>query len=170
MAVEVDIPVEINDYHEKIIGGLTLRQLISGLAAVGLGFGSWFISTKILKLSMSNAGYVVMLLTALPLAIGFLRIDGHPFERYIALMLRHYAGQHRLKLIFSIPLTDRSDTHVKQRKKGGRAQPEGELFFLDKKTRARRRKRTAKAIKAAKKDYRRAKRRYKKADQRGFSA
>ena len=170
MAVEVDIPVEINDYHEKIIGGFTGRQFVSALAAVALGFGSFFLCTKALKMSMSSAGYIVMLLTALPLAIGFLKIDGRPFETYIALMLRHYAGQHRLKLEINIP-TDRSDPHVRQReKRDRRAQREAALFWIGQKDRARRRKRASKAISAAKKEYRHAKRRYKKDNQRNGSA
>ncbi len=167
MAVDIEIPVEINEYREKIVGGMTARQLIGGLCAVALGVGSYFLCTKTLKLSVSSAGYVVMLLTALPLAIGFLTIDGRPFEEYLGLMLRHILGRHRMRLDITIP-TDRSETCAVKQKKGKRDRRlEGEVFVIDKKAGARRRSRTAKAIKAAKKEYRREKRRYKKAAKKG---
>lgn len=40
MAIEVDIPMEIENYKEKIIFGMSLRQLVCFSSAVVAGVGA----------------------------------------------------------------------------------------------------------------------------------
>lgn len=162
MALEVDIPVEIKDYKRKIIGALSGRQLVSLVAAAGIGLIGWFVSRNVVGLSMSNAGNVVMVLATIPLAIGFLSIDGRPLEEYMSLMLRHYFDRAKLPLRITVPVGRRSIELVKQRKKE-RKNIEADVYEIKSAQRARRRKSAAKAIATASKEYRRQKRLFKKA-------
>lgn len=173
MAIEVGIPVEIEDYHEKILGGMTARQLIGLGCAVVLGAGSYFLSLKVLNLPLSTSGYFVMLCAALPLAIGFIRIDGQPCEKYLTLILRHMTGQHR----FNLEIEAGGESYEYRAEHTGkcrrdRRKPAVEYIDLstDKKAEARRRKAAKKSVKAAQAEYHATKRSRKKQDKEGGSA
>lgn len=180
MAIEVDIPVEIDEYKEKIIFGMSLRQLACFSVAVVLSIGSYFVCTKILGMSMDATSYVIIA-EALPLmALGFVQKDGQPFEKFFALMIRHKLGLHKLTLTTSKSSgieresttpernkryawffegkakEDESLTRSKRREK--RRIREAIVFQADKKTAKRNRKAARQKIKAAQKEYRAAKR------------
>ena len=107
MAIEIDIPIEIEDYQEKIIFGMSLRQLSCFSAAVALGIGTYFLCTKAMGMTMDSASYVIIF-EALPLmAFGFIRKDGQPFEKYFALIVRHQIGNK--KLPFTVKLAQLED-------------------------------------------------------------
>lgn len=81
--IRVRVPREIDEYKEKILFGLSLRQLLGGFIAVVFGIGAFFLCTKVLNLSSNIASYVVMIIASPPLAIGFVRIKGMYFEDYM---------------------------------------------------------------------------------------
>lgn len=93
MSVEVRIPKEITEYKEKVLFGLSIRQLVCFGAAIAISIGSYLLLTKVLGISMDVASYVIII-EALPLmAIGFIRKNGLTFEKYAALFFRHRFGQ-----------------------------------------------------------------------------
>lgn len=87
MAIEVNVPIEIDDYKEKILFGLTVRKLLCLTAAIicGIVCGVVCVSSG---MDISTAGYVIMLCAGIPLAFGFVTIKGMSFERYLQLRLR----------------------------------------------------------------------------------
>ena len=84
MSISVSIPKEITDYKEKIIFSLSLRELICLISAIILGTASYAFCTQILDLSSEITGYLVILFSAPLLAVGFIRKDKLPFEKYVA--------------------------------------------------------------------------------------
>lgn len=79
--IAVRIPKEIREYKEKILIGLTLRQMFASVLALGICvplylYGKRYINEEIIA-------WLVMII-ALPLAgIGFVKINGMPFEKAI---------------------------------------------------------------------------------------
>lgn len=96
MAISVNIPEEISDYKEKILFGLTTRQLGFGALSLGTAIGTALICTKLLHLPIEISGYIIILCTIPPLALGFVEKDGMPFEQYFSLWWQHYMGQNVL--------------------------------------------------------------------------
>lgn len=95
MSIEVRIPKEIMEYKEKILFGLTIRQLLCFAAAIALGTGSYLL----LKMYIGKevASYVVIFEVIPIFALGFFRKNGFTFEKYVKLMLRHKLGRNRRK-------------------------------------------------------------------------
>lgn len=95
LMIEVDVPKEITEYKEKIIGGMSLRQLICFLIALILGGGSYALSYLIFELNSDISTYIVALVAIPPLAIGFVSPHGYPLERYVQLVLRRHTGNRK---------------------------------------------------------------------------
>jgi len=186
MAIEVRIPKEITEYKEKVLFGLSVRQLICLSLAVVVGVGSYLLLTKVLGISMDIASYVIIL-EAIPLmAIGFIKKNGLTFEKYFVLFLRHKTGQQIRKYQTEL-LTEKIETTDKDKKGGKYAwifekdQTGKEKPIIDKKTQTadrklgeydlfksaeesskRKRKTTLRKIKTARKEFRSLERRAKK--------
>lgn len=179
MAIEVDIPMEIDDYQEKIIFGMSLRQLACFSSAVVLGVGTYFLCTKVVGMSMDAASYVIII-EALPLlALGFIRKDGQPFEKLFALFLRHQIGRKKLSYSVKVELQEEPEERksnyawIFEKNSTGNGKPvlskqernaeshirEAVIFRTEEKSRKRKSKETRAKIKAAQKEYRAAKRR-----------
>ncbi|MCD8089150.1 MAG: PrgI family protein [Clostridiales bacterium] len=87
MAIEVNVPDEIEDYKEKIVAGLSVRQLICGGIALGIGVPACVL------MSISGVNdYITMIVTMAaaipPFCIGFINIKGYRFEVYAKIKLR----------------------------------------------------------------------------------
>lgn len=95
MSVEVRIPKEITDYKEKIMFGLSIRQLISVLVSMPLGIGTYIFLS--LKWGMNITGYIVIIEVMPILAFGFLRIKGFTLEKIMKYILKHKLGVSRRK-------------------------------------------------------------------------
>lgn len=54
--ISVSVPKEISDYKEKVIFGLSLRQLVCGVIAVGLAVATGLLLVQVLGLSIDIAG------------------------------------------------------------------------------------------------------------------
>ena len=81
MALETRIPKEINDYREKIVFGLSARQLASLAAAAGVVCVTAFILWYLLGIPFAIVEYV-LIAEALPFAaFGFIRHKDMPFEQ-----------------------------------------------------------------------------------------
>jgi len=93
MSIEVRIPKEITEYKEKIIFGLSIRQLICFTVAITLGVGTYILVTK---WSNADVASYVVIVEVMPIfAIGFIKKNGFTFEKYAAMMFRHKCGRNR---------------------------------------------------------------------------
>lgn len=82
MALETRIPKEITDYREKIVFGLSGRQLLSLTAAIAVVCLTAFVLWYLLGVNFSIVEYI-LILEALPfVAFGFVRHKGMPFEQF----------------------------------------------------------------------------------------
>ena len=71
MSIEVRIPKEITEYKEKIIFGLSIRQLICFTFAITIGVGTYILVTK---LSNADIASYVVIVEVMPIfAIGFIK-------------------------------------------------------------------------------------------------
>lgn len=87
--LQTSIPKEIRDYQEKIIFGLSIRQLGFASLAVAVGIGSYFVLTHLLSVPLSIASYCIVAVCAPFMALGFIRIHGRTFEQHLLLVYRH---------------------------------------------------------------------------------
>ncbi len=91
MPLEVKIPKEITEYREKIIFGLSVRQLFCVAIAAIICLITFFAVKPFIGNDL--AGYLV-LVEAMPImGVGFLRINGFTFERYVMIVLKHMFNQ-----------------------------------------------------------------------------
>ncbi|MDU2702517.1 MAG: PrgI family protein [Veillonella sp.] len=97
MAVEVRVPKEITEYREKIIFGLSIRQLLCTLVAIIIAIPSYIFLSKYLGSEIT--GYVVMILVIPVLAIGFIRPKGLNFEKIAVKAIDHTTSNNKKKYL-----------------------------------------------------------------------
>lgn len=79
--ISVRVPDEVRTYKEKIMFGLTARQLICAVLALGICFPLYYFGRGYIS---EDALSWVIILIALPLlAVGFLKFHGLPMEKFI---------------------------------------------------------------------------------------
>ena len=81
--IEVRIPKEITEYKEKIIFGLSIRQIICFSIAIVFAIVTWIFLLPILGEDITS--YIVIFEVLPCFAIGFIRINGFNFEKYAKL-------------------------------------------------------------------------------------
>ena len=91
--IKADIPQDVTEYKEQFFFGLTIRQFVCGIAMIalaGLSFliGKNFIPTDILM-------YIVIIELAPLAAVGFMKYNGMPFEKFASTLFEFYAGKQR---------------------------------------------------------------------------
>ena len=129
--ISVSVPKEISDYKEKVIFGLSLRQLVCGVIAVGLAVATGLLLVQVLGLSIDIAGYIIMVEVVPLMALGFVRPRGRPFEEFARLYLDSKLGRHKFSyqtesLIDLTPIPERS-SHYKGAKRGRATGPLWEM-------------------------------------------
>ena len=84
--MEVKINREIRDYTESMFFGLSLRQFIFSVLACGVAVGVYFLLRPVLGLETTSW---VCIIAAVPFcAIGFLKYNGMPAEKFILAWFR----------------------------------------------------------------------------------
>ena len=175
MTIRVMIPKEITEYQEKILFGLSIRQLGFLSLTIALGIGTHLLCTVLLGLTNDITGNLI-LIEALPLmALGFVKNKNMPLEKYIALYVRHAIGTNKLSYKTALTIDYLPDPENKEAKgREGRyawipnretkkgASECANHFKITKKSRARKRKAALLTIKTARKESRRIKRQYQK--------
>lgn len=113
MAIKVKLPKEIKDYQEKIIGGLSWRQLacvtVTAILAVGLSLLIIFV----FKLSIDDASWGIIAICMPPMALGFIRPKGMALEKYAGIILKHTWKQGKRPYMTS----ERRNMHVQTKKR-----------------------------------------------------
>lgn len=156
MAIEVRIPKEITEYQEKILFGLTIRQLICFASAIVLGVGTYWLVSKYFGTEV--ASYVVIFEVMPIFALGFFKKDGFNFESYVSLILRHQLGTNKrgYKTELDVERFEKEVQHVQyaqKKKKTRRSEADGISFTRTKENRKAKSKAIARKIKAARKEY-----------------
>lgn len=155
MALATHVPKEIDEYESKIIGPFTARQLLCGGAAIGLGLGIYAVTHRLLGWSAADSSYLIMLCAAIPGAIGFIKPEGMPMERYIGMRMRHNQSASPKLYQTKEEITLVSGTYGKGRK-ADRAEA-GSHYFGTRKANRKARKAAKRHIRQAKKALRQAK-------------
>ena len=84
--IEVKINKEIQRYQESILFGLSLRQMVFALLAIGVAVGAYFGLKPLI--GAAEVGWVCML-AAFPFAMcGFFTYNGMPAERFLLAVVR----------------------------------------------------------------------------------
>ena len=91
--IKADIPQDVTEYKEQFFFGLTVRQFVCGIAMIALAvltflIGKNFIPTDILM-------YIVIIEVAPLAAVGFMKYNGMPFEKFASTLFEFYAGKQR---------------------------------------------------------------------------
>jgi hypothetical protein len=162
MSIQVSIPKEITEYQEKILFGLSLRQLLCLITAALLSLLNFFLFTKVFHLPRDLAEYLIIIQSIPLMALGFVKKNGFTFEKYAALFFHHHF--HPQKLTYKTELNFSKIVLIK--KKGFYAiltQPPPppeviSVFLPTKKQRALRRQAAQSEIKIARRRYQQAQR------------
>ena len=161
MSVEVRIPKEITEYQEKIMFGLSIRQLVCTVIAIVISVPSYIFLMN--KIGQELTGYIVMIEVVPFIAIGYLKPKGLKFEKVLVMFLKHQFGKSRrnYKTVVQVDLSEggnENDIKKKSNKKPIRRKVEEEReykgFEPSQKDRERKFKEIKKQIKGAKRDFR----------------
>jgi hypothetical protein len=90
MQLEVKIPKEINEYQEKIIFGMSIRQLICVSIAIVLCTATYFLAEPFIGGDL--AGYLVLAESMPIMGVGFVNVNGFSFEKYVMIVIRYYSS------------------------------------------------------------------------------
>lgn len=167
ISLEVRVPKEITEYKEKILFGLSIRQLFSFIIAMILGFISYYVISKIFNKDI--ASYVVILTTMPIFAFGFFKKDGFTFERYIAIVIKQKLGTSKRMYKTNLNINKLNSKEgdkigykrLLEGKKRQRKEREYQVFEIRKKDTKRKSKEINRKIKAARKQYKVAQQRVK---------
>ncbi|EOS7956346.1 PrgI family protein [Enterococcus hirae] len=91
MSIRVKVPKEIKDYQEKLMGGMSVRQLVFFVLAVLISVGVTAYCVLVLHMSVDAAGYIVIPLLIPIVAFGWIRKEGMPLEKYGKIILNYYS-------------------------------------------------------------------------------
>jgi hypothetical protein len=121
--LEVKINKEIRNFKESIFFGLSLRQFLCSLLAVGASLGIFFLLRRFL--GMSEVGWICVVGAAPFAFMGFFRYQGLPLERVLLAWFRsqivdprkmHFAARNAL-----VAATRAHKKNRNKKKTGGRA-------------------------------------------------
>lgn len=84
--IEVKLNKELQDYHESVFFGLSLRQTVCSVLAIGAAVGLHFLLSPYLHKEIVSW---ISLLGAVPFALmGFFRYNGMPAEKFFVVWIR----------------------------------------------------------------------------------
>lgn len=79
--MEIRINKEIKDYHESLFFGLSMRQFVCSVAAVGAAVGIYFGLSKVLD--KETVSWLCIVCAAPLAAAGFFKYNGLNFEQFV---------------------------------------------------------------------------------------
>lgn len=79
--MEIRINKEIKDYHESLFFGLSMRQFVCSLAAVGTAVGIYFGLSNVLD--KETVSWLCIVCAAPLAAAGFFKYNGLNFEQFV---------------------------------------------------------------------------------------
>lgn len=111
MSIEVRIPKEITEYKEKIILGLSFRQLAAGAVCIVSAIGANYLGSCIFNDTVGK--FLSMIIPAPVFAVGFIKKNGFTMEKYISMVFKHVFRVNRrpykTELIFDEKIYDKKE-------------------------------------------------------------
>lgn len=95
--IEIKVPKEISDYKQKFLFGLTVRQFISVVLALGICVPLYIFGRE--PIGEDVVSWVVIIVAAPIFCFGFLKFNDMPFERFAALAIRQQIEPQRRKYV-----------------------------------------------------------------------
>lgn len=120
--MELNVNKEIRDYHEQIYFGLSMRQCIFAILAVGTSVLLYFLLSD--KLSMELTSWCCVLGAAPFVVLGFVKYHGMTAEQFLQVWFK-YQKMQRVRItaetqnLYADLFLQDNDTKKKKRK-GGR--------------------------------------------------
>ncbi len=119
----VKIPKDISKYKEKVILGLTWRQLICSALALVICIPLWYFLKNNTNISEDNIGWIIIIIAMPIFSVGWLDIHGLPVEKYIFSILKHellYPTVRPYKTYLELEMEEKNA--FKERRKGIKVQ------------------------------------------------
>ena len=91
--IKADIPQDVTEYKEQFFFGLTVRQFVCGIAMIALAVLTFLIGKKFIPTDILM--YIVIIEVAPLAAVGFMKYNGMPFEKFASTLFEYYAGKQR---------------------------------------------------------------------------
>ncbi|MBF0015420.1 PrgI family protein [Enterococcus casseliflavus] len=83
MAVEVRVPKDIKEYKEKIIGGMSMKQLFSVGVAIVVNSVISLVFIRFLGYSMDVVSWLMIVFSIPIVAFGWFKKDGLSFQQFL---------------------------------------------------------------------------------------
>lgn len=122
--MEIRINKEIKDYHESLFFGLSMRQFICSVVAVGAAVGIYFGLSKVLD--KETVSWLCIVCAAPLAAAGFFKYNGMNFEQFVTAYIyseficsgvRTYQSENYIHEAYKEVLTDVSVRKKKTQKR-----------------------------------------------------
>lgn len=122
--MEIRINKEIKDYHESLFFGLSMRQFVCSVAAIGAAVGIYFGLSKVLD--KETVSWLCIVCAAPLAAAGFFKYNGLNFEQFVVAFVyseflcagvRTYQSENYLQEAYKEVIADVS-VRKKETKKG----------------------------------------------------
>lgn len=122
--MEIRINKEIKDYHESLFFGLSMRQFVCSVGAVGAAVGIYFGLSKVLD--KETVSWLCIVCAAPLAAAGFFKYNGLNFEQFVVAFVyseflcagvRTYQSENYLQEAYKEVIADVS-VRKKETKKG----------------------------------------------------
>jgi hypothetical protein len=110
--IEVKINKEIRNFKESIFFGLSLRQFLCSLLAVGTSLGLFYLLNRFI--GTSEVGWICVIGAAPFALIGFFRYQGLPLERVLVAWFRSQIVYPR-KMYFAVTSALITTTRVRNK-------------------------------------------------------
>lgn len=94
--ISTKINFEITEYHEKIFAGLSIRQLVCFGIAIVLAVATFAVGIYYFGATADTLSYIVMIEVVPFLGFGFIRRNGYPFEKLVAIYWRNMSESHQI--------------------------------------------------------------------------
>lgn len=86
--IEIRIPKEIKEFKEKLFFGMTIRQLVATIVAIGINVPLYIKGKEYLGDDLTSW---LVIIIAIPISLlGFFKYNQMPFERFIKVMLEFH--------------------------------------------------------------------------------
>lgn len=86
--MEIKVNKEIMDYHESLLLGLNMREILS-IVVSAAGAGAVYFLLKDL-IGTSITGWICLVVAAPGIIFGFIKVNGVPFEQFIMSYIRFW--------------------------------------------------------------------------------
>ena len=159
MALEVRVPREILDYEEKIIGGLSLKQLKYTAISIVVGVILYICFAPLIGIDKTTN---IIIIGVLPIAsLGFVKVKGYELSKYIKIRYNHAFSEKQYFYKTQLTTDEILGISIKSKSKIKKEVLDEKSSNLNINKR-KRTKQTKSIVKKAKKDFKSTKKKYKR--------